>query len=850
MPSRVFSCLASRSSVLALAAGAAALSTVPEQASAAGLVEIAVSEPEGFSNLTSEQTLVVDLYFGGIRRGEATIVAAPGTVRLVDVDAAIRLLPPLSERASVAAALSASLSANAQFACVQTSDPQRCGRLSPEVAGVIFDRDRFRLDIFVNPRFLTVADVFADDYLPEPEQGIAVINSLGAVISGGLGGGSDFINFQDQLVVGSGARRLRAEISYASELGLGADRIAAEWDQPGLRYSVGALWAPGSEIAGQRKLIGAGLSTQIDTRLDRDELLGSPIVVYLERRARVDIMRDGRVLTSAIYEAGNQQIDTSNLPDGSYGIELRIEEPGRPARVERRFYTKSRRIPSLGRTDFFAFGGLLIDEMRRGSLDPSDQPYFQGGVVRRIDENWALGGAAEATDVGAAGELTATWLTPFSQVRVSAVADTEGTYGGIVQLASSGSSQLSYTFDLRRIEAGEAGAGFGVSRRSFAAAPRTFDPAAADSGYSQASGIVSYSLANLRFLGTFFYRDGGGASAARYSIGPSIEWDFLRAGPFTFTLRSDITATERGSAGFAGVSLRLLGGRSAFTALAGARFTGIDDDPLGDGPVAVVSGAWSPTLAGGDLALGAGYDRRPGQDDLVLSSDFRHPLGSLSGDLVRTDGPGESATQYSLGLQTTLIAGAGALQFAGRTTTESMVVARVRGARKADTFEVLVNEQLAGTIAGEAPLQLALPSYRAYTLRIRPTAEALLAYDSAPRTVTLYPGTVASLDWRVEPISIKFGRLLTPDGRPVSGAVITGKDVWSETDDAGNFQIEAADGIELTVRTRDGHSFVTTLPPGVSLGGIARVGAIVCCGNDGVRLGALDIGPLEQGEPK
>ena len=101
------------------------------------------------------------------------------------------------------------------------------------------------------------------------------------------------------------------------------------------------------------------LRAQIDTRLDRDEVLGSPVVVYLDQRARVDVVRDGRVLYSAIYEAGNQAIDTSNLPDGSYDIILRIDEPGRPEREERRFFSKSRQIPSLGRTDFFVFGGLL-----------------------------------------------------------------------------------------------------------------------------------------------------------------------------------------------------------------------------------------------------------------------------------------------------------------------------------------------------------------------------------------------------------------------------------------------------------------------------------------------------------
>ncbi len=820
------------------------------QANDSASLAISAGEPEGFSDLTEERVLLVDVYFGGVRKGETKIRAAPGAVTLLDPAAAVRLLPALADAAAVQSALSAaSLPAHARLACASTSDPAKCGRLTPEVAGVIFDRDRFRLDIFVNPRFLAVSDDVGEKYLPPPQKGLAVIDSVGAVFSGRLDGGSSYYNIQDGLLVGSGEGRLRADLSYASQLGLGAERLALELDRPGLRYSAGALWAPGDDISGLRKLIGVGVESQIDTRLDKDELRGSPVVVYLDQRARVDIVRDGRVLGSAIYEAGNQQVDTSNLPDGSYEIVLRIEEPGQPTREERRFFSKSRRIPSPGRMDFFAFAGLQVQDVDRGSLSPSQHPYVSAGAVRRLGRNWALEGDLQASDESASAELAATWLTPLVQVRAAAVADLDGTHGGILQVSSAGSSQLNFNFDIRRIEASRADAG--AARRAGPALPAdpsarppvsftALEPLAVAGSYSQVDGIVSYSLASLRFLGTFSYRDDDAAERARYSIGPSIEWDVLRKGPFTVTLRGDMTATERGSSGFAGVSLRLLGGRSSVTALAGARESDLTGDTLGQGPVAALSGAWSPSFAGGQMALGAGYEHQPKQDDLVLSSQFRHRLGSLTGDLVHTDGPSAATTQYSLGFQTTVAAGAGAVQVAGKTSTQSLIVVRVGGAHAGDTFDVLVNDQRVGTITGAAPLTLAMPAYRAYRVRIRPTGKDLLAYDSSPRAVSLYPGTVAKLDWKVAPVTIKFGRLMAPDGTPVAGASITGKGVWSETDADGYFQIEAPDDAALAVTTKDGRSFAATLPAGRATEGIARLGAVVCCGRPEVRLGALD----------
>jgi hypothetical protein len=262
---------------------------------------------------------------------------------------------------------------------------------------------------------------------------------------------------------------------------------------------------------------------------------------------------------------------------------------------------------------------------------------------------------------------------------------------------------------------------------------------------------------------------------------------------------------------------------------------------IGEGAVGAVSGSWGAHVAGGELALGAGYEHQPRLDDVILSSEFHHPLGSLAGDFVRSDGPGEAVSQYSLGFQTTLAAGGGVVEVAGRTTTESMVVAKVSGARAGDRFEVLVNEQVAGTIDGAAPLTLALPAYRAYDVRIRPVGAALLAYDSSYRTVGLYPGTVAKVEWSAAPVTIKFGRLVAPDGAPLAGASITGKGVWSETDADGYFQIEVADDAELTVTLPDGRSFTTTLPSGDAAAGIARIGDVTCCAEP-VRLSALGAG--------
>ena len=786
---------------------------------------IAMGEPAGFANLTAERTMVVDLYFGGIRRGEARIDVTPGSIRFVNPRGVLGLLPSLESPDLVLDALSGhELPANSDLRCSLGTDPETCGRMAPSVFSVIFDPDRFRVDIFLNPRFVSVQSRVEQQYLPTADGGPSLINSTGAVLSGQFGERKQYASVFDQLILAEGDKRLRADAGYTTGLGFDAERVQVEWDRPGWRYSAGAMWSPGSELEGRRKFVGGGVESQIDTRLDKDTITGSPVVFYLEQRARVDILRDGRLLSSAIYEAGNQQIDSSNLPDGSYDITLHIEEPGRAPRDERRFFTKSRQIPSLGRTDFFLFSGLLIDDSRVGRAERADGAYFHGGLAVRASRSWAFAGRVELAGRVVSSELSATYLTSFAQVRAAAVADSEGTVGGTLQLASAGTSRLNFNFDLRRVVQ--------EGSRSSPDAPPTGEPyldgfAHVRGSYAQMGGLVSYKLANLRFLGTGFYREEAGQDP-QYSIGPALEWDVLRRGRVTLTVRGDMTVTEQGNAGFAGMSLRLLGPRSTYSALAGARASSIEGDDRGDGAVAAMSGSWSSTVAGGDLSLGAGLEHQPRRENAVLSGDLRHPGGSLSLDVAHSDVSGSDTNQYSIGFQTTLAVGAGQLQVVGKTTSESLLVAHVDGANTEDTFEVLVNEQPAGTLAGTRALTLALPGYRSYSVRIRPTGERLLAYDSAARAVALYPGTVARVAWKAAPITIKVGRLVNADGSPVRGAVLTARGAWAETDDQGLFQIEAPDNIELTVALPDGTSFASILPTGRARSGLFQIGTRVC----------------------
>ena len=808
----------------------------PGGARAEATAELAISvvEPAGFEALAAKQTLLVDVYFGGGWIGEAEIETSRGEVSFADPQALAEMIPGLEDPAGLLPTIAAGLlPANGRLACAHGADRSTCGRLEPGELGIILDRDNLRLDLFVNPRLLAVASPVAETYLPPPADGLSLINAVGAVISGTTEGRDGTLHdVSDRLLVGLGQSRLIAEIGHSSDLGFRSEEVVLEQDLPETRLLAGAFSVANSELIGRQKLLGIGIESQIDTRADREDILGAPVVVFLSQRSKVDILRDGRILASRAYEAGNQKLDTSALPEGAYAITLRIAEAGGGQREEIRFFSKSRRVPSLGRQDFFAFAGLRIDDPL--SLRPSDTPFVQAGVARRLTRHLALDAMATLSGGAAGVQAGATFITPVITVRAAVLGTSDGSSGGLLQLSSGGYSRLNFSAELRRLDLAEDGmSAFAPARFDLAEVWESPASRRADS-FWQAAGTVSYGTGSLQLFGSAFYRRNDGESAS-YGVGPAVRWEFLQRNALRLAVDGNAVATQRGTTGYVGVSLSLVGRSRSLSASAGPRLSSVRGEA--DGLAGTLNGALQASdFSGGELNLAAGYERQPGLHAVNASGQLRGEALSLAADVIHSDDRDGSQTRYSASAQTVLALGPGAAAFQGRSSSDSLIVARVKGARASDRFEVLVNDTAAGALAGGESLAFSLPSYRAYDVRLRAVGGELVSYDGSTRRIGLYPGNVRVLEWDARPIRVIIGRLLFDDGSPVAGARLKAQGGLAETDPQGNFQIESAGDGYLDVTLASGLNYRVVVPD-QEAAEWAVVGDLRCCSAS--RAGAL-----------
>ena len=813
-----------RGTVHWLIALAAALAPASGQAESGGIAM--TGAPPGFAELEQPRELLVDVYFGDRRLGEAWIVARPGFVKFRDPHHILGLIPNLKISPALAERIAAELEDNAGRAC-GPGNAQSCGGLAPELIAVVFSEDRFRLDLHVNPAILDVARE-SDPYLPVPTAPLSLTSAIGGAIAGSTSGSPTY-NFQNRTIVGFRNARIRSDSAFASDIGFIVDDLVAEVDTSRHRYSGGLFWAPGVDFTGRRRIAGLGFSTQFDTRSDADSLEATPLILFLGQPARVEVLIDGRLVSSGSYEAGNRAIDSSSLPSGSYPLVLRIREPGGSVREERRFFVKNAAIAPVGQPVYFAYAGLLANTRPNSPISLSKSFYYQVGAARRLSDSLALDAAILGTERKPLAQLGAWLITDLARVRAAALASTDGDAGVLVQLGSSGTGRLNFNFDLRRVwsRSGEPLIPLPTYVDNFGSAPPTGAQVARGS-YAQATGSLSVALGEAFLSLTGSYRRDRGLKSD-YSIGPSLTWPVLNRGGFQLVVTADAQRSRSTSAAFAG--FRILYTAGGYSTLATTGYASLRDRNGGrrsSRQVGSVSAQWfhqdeDRTQVSLEGALQRDVESTTARANAQLVSQ----LGSARAEVLHGL-EGRGGSQYGLTFQTGLAMGSDALSLGARDLDQSAVIVAIAGSARDASFDILINDVPRGRVGAGSRLPVFLEAYRSYRLRLRPVGAAPVDYDSEPRTVTLFPGNVERLSWTVDRLVTVYGQAVASDGEPIANAAITLPRGIGQTDGNGYFQVDAGANDILEFASGDGGTCKVPLA-GVETGGdYARLGKVVC----------------------
>ena len=807
--------MSARSTLAALAC--VALLTAGAPASGAGddsFIRTGAAPPPGFEDLTGPMDALVDVYFGDRLVGVTMARVELDALVILAPDELLSMLPALVEPDRVAAALTGPLPTNAHRVC-RYGQTDQCGDLDPDVAGIVFDESRFRLDVFVAARYLEARPVHASRFLPEATADFATLHRVDFSVSGGAGLAEDGFNLGATSLFARRAERINARYDIADD-GFTTTELSWQRDRPGWRYEAGSFRSVGRSVAfvGEQDIVGVRAGGSLDTRADLQTADATPLFLFLNQRSRVDIRRDGRLLDSRYYDAGNQQLDTTRLPDGAYDIQVTTRDGAGREREQTFFFVRTARLPPIDQPLYYAEAGRLAQ------AGTSVLPRLQGG-------NWLRAGVARRLSAHLGVEIEAVHAGETSLLQAGLYMFGRGWQleGGV--LGSSASDRgLSLRGHLRR---GELSVGMDwrhVSSGRTKGDPDVFDPV--PESYTQGTMTLGLPL----WHGRFFARaqvDQRGTTGNNAAFGLAYTRPLLRRRGYSLDL--DVDTTHDGDEAVLRIGVQGHWRRGAVDTVVrphlAAHFGGADDgvDLLLDAratrddrdtPAGDLTSSVFTTSTGDERTLGAG---------LVSESD----VGYANVELQHTRRDDGAGLGYSANARFSVVTDEGTVAWGGRRGELAAVILEIDGVTDTE-FAVLVDRQPAGTVRAGRPSVLSLRPYDTYELRLEPRGETFVGFDERPRTVTLYPGNVETLRFEAKALTVVVGQLVDEQGQPVTDARFDTGSGYAGTDENGWFQVEIDGRDPLTVRRPGAADCVVHWPPFEADRGLAVLDALPCRG--------------------
>lgn len=766
--------------------------------------------PPGFEDLLEPQTTQIDVYFGSRLLTSTLATYTPTEITLLTPGDILPHMSDVLEPENILKMLSGSLPTNSALVCLNANQ-SGCGELETESLEVIFDESRFRLDLFLNKSLLAVRDVNIDKFLPRSSGGLALLNQIYAAANGSEGRSSDY-NVGNSTTISYRETRLLAISNMTQEDDFTVDTLALEREVAGRRYQAGYFRAGAANLRflTEKEFAGITISSTLDTRNDLDQSSGNNLQVFLANQSRVDLLKDNRLISTGVYDAGNQIINTSALPGGAYDIVLRIRDSFGRTREETRFYAKTNLLPPADQAlYFFDVGEIAVREDSSTLPQTNGESIVRAGFSKRLSKGFGgqLGVLSQEDEQLFEAGLFRLGRSYEIDLNLAAGNDRDR---GVSLNARIRKGLLTFNADFRKTWVDEERDGVSLLNRKT----------------TQGSLNVTMPLWRGTLSLTGRYNERGNGDADK-NVGFRYEFPDYVVG--RSVLETDIQATRDNddSQVLFTMRLRLDSGNWRNEMSSQYYFDDPENSDSEDGFVNNLSTSWSD----GDRYLSdVSWNLRAvkEREDETMETNFEvaSDYGRMNADVIYSREL--DAASWGASLHTNIIANRDTFSFGGREQARSALVMDVKGDIGDSYFDVLVNGSPRGNARIGARTVIGIQPYETYSVTLLPRGDSLVDFNNQVQTATLYPGNVVTMDWKATRVLVAFGQLVTPDGDAVDNALISGVTGIATTDEYGYFQAEIEpDTRQIKARQRTSEC-TATLPEFDSLETVVLFEDIEC----------------------
>lgn len=772
--------------------------------------------PPGFEALLEPQMTFADVFYGAQKITSIPLIYTAGFVEIQNPKQLVNLIPDLIDPLAVEHALSGSLPSNRELICTKTST-SLCGVLTskPDIAAVIWDENRFRLDVFINSEQFAVRAVDIEKYLGHSSAGWSMMQT-GYMAASSETGTNWAYTLSGVNTVAYRENRMATSL-YLTEDEFNVSDMVIARDFESLSYQAGYFSGDSGQLSfgyGQ-SMLGFNIGTNLNTRVDLRQSSGNEVDVFLDSRSEVSIYKDGRLISSNTYDAGNQIIDTTALPSGSYDIDIRIKDAFGIETSETVFYVKSKNLPPRDQDLWFFEAGQRTESGSGVFDDTIDDWLVRTGYRQRWGESSSINYGLTANKQEIMGEIGWFGMNRYFQSSLSFAGTDRNGYG--LDAYGNGSVRDWYlSGGFRYINNKHYNNRFETS----SLLGESYTQSSLSLSRSTPFGYVSLNgRANSRF------DDGDDYTSATLSFSPNA----INIANSSLSFRSELTNENGNWYGLLSFTWRMTrdqwsGRISPRVEYQGDKGFASETRPDISGDIRWRDGdVWAPDVS----ASMTGFyeeDYYGGAIDVDMAGRY----GSLGAQVQRqTSGEATSLT-YNVNGATAFVVTEDTLSVGGQRQAQAAVVIKIEGETEGVWYDVLVNGSSKGYAVPGADTVIPLRPFERYEVELRERGVGFSNFSGKSYDVTLYPGNVKPLVWNIAPVIIVFGQFVLADGSAAGQGVVSGVEGVSFTDASGFFQASIKQDVEvLSIETKEGVCRVS-IPEIIVNNGVANLGVLQC----------------------
>jgi hypothetical protein len=755
---------------------------------------ITTTAPEGFEDLLEAQLTLLDVYFNGQFVGSSMANYTLEEIAFEDPQQVLAMLPNISQPQKVLTALSLPLSAHQSQICFYPGQPD-CGVLAPELLAVIFDESKLRVDIFINPDLQEKSDFAVDKYLPPSTSGPAMINAISLVASGGDTRDEVYTARLNSIISYENYRLLANiesdETNETNETRL--DQLSIIYEHQDMEYQFGTFRTitQNNGFFGQRDFIGFRAQSTLSSRTDLEQVSGTRLFVFLNERSRIEAYKDGQIIDTNVYQAGNIELDTREFPQGAYNVELKIIGESGRRRTESHFFSKSLQLPPKDESLFYVeLGYPEAGISESGSLEAypvaEKESLTRLGYVTRLSDYFGLSGGYVNNSVQQSFEFGTFWLADRVDIQTNHLFTNDKETANFFAINYRHPNVFaSVTYREANTEL------MPLVDNEFRLLPETYTQSSLNLG-------IPFSNSMLNIFSRMTQREG---QADYQALGLSWRKNIYRSGRFMLDWNVDASKENDETRLLTGLTLRFTKSRISFDSNLSYQNRKMDqqsnqfNDNFIDKSVRV--GYNNPDSILGNVNHSLQLNRTSEQDGAIFQSSLNNDYGAAQfivdqqrPNSLSTDNTNAQQTNYSITGRFNLVTNGDDLAFGGDRQNVAGVMLDLKSFKNDElSFAVIVDGIERTRVNAGSSTFVALEPYKSYELVLSPVGETLVEFNNAPKQFTLYPGNVKTYHWKIEQVKVVVLQLLQNE-IPFNNSKLQDKSLYARTDDLGWVQLE------------------------------------------------------------